>query len=270
MLVTIFGTIVVVYLVILIFVYFMQQKLVYFPSHTVAMTPGNLNLDFEDLYLTTDDGIRINAWYVPADSARATLILCHGNGGNISHRLETIELFNQLNLSVLIFDYRGYGKSEGKTTEYGTYKDAEAAWDYLINQKNIPQEKIIVFGRSLGGAVASWLAREKKPGVLIIESSFTSIPDIAAKLYPYLPVRLISRFDYNSGEYIKDVQSPILFIHSPDDDLIAYELGTKLFERANEPKEFLKISGSHNEGFLSSGDLYKNGIKDFLDKYLPK
>ncbi|MEE9441512.1 MAG: alpha/beta hydrolase [candidate division Zixibacteria bacterium] len=256
------------YLIILIFVYFMQHKMVYFPSYTISVTPQEANLEYEDLYLTTNDGVKINAWYVPTDSSRATIILCHGNGGNISHRLETIELFNRLNLSVLIFDYRGYGKSEGRTTEEGTYKDAEAAWDYLIEEKNVPPERIIVFGRSLGGAVACWLAREKNLGVLIVESSFTSIPDIAAKLYPYLPVRLIARFDYNSGEYIKDIKSPVLFIHSPDDDLVAYDLGKKLFEEANEPKEFLEISGGHNEGFLSSGSHYRNGIKNFLDKHL--
>ncbi|MFH1701634.1 MAG: alpha/beta hydrolase [Candidatus Zixiibacteriota bacterium] len=270
MLITIFGTIIVIYLIILIFVYIIQHKMVYFPSHTISVTPRDANLEFEDLYLTTSDGVNINAWYVPAVASQATIIICHGNGGNISHRLETIELFNQLNLSVLIFDYRGYGRSEGKTTEDGTYKDAEAAWDYLIKTKNVPPENIIIFGRSLGGAVACWLAREKSPAVLIVESSFTSIPDIAAKLYPYLPIRLIARYKYDSKEYIKGIKSPVLFIHSPDDDLVAYDLGKKLFEVANEPREFLEISGSHNEGFLSSGNHYKNGIKNFLDKHMPK
>ena len=129
-------------------------------------------------------------------------------------------------------------------------------------------DKIIIFGRSLGGAVASWQARNHKPGALIIESTFTSVPDLGAKVYPFLPVKLISRFKYDTEGYLEGVNCPVLIVHSPDDEMMPYKHGQRLFEAANEPKEFLKISGSHNEGFIISGKLYEEGLDAFISKYL--
>ncbi|MEE9523165.1 MAG: alpha/beta hydrolase [Thermodesulfovibrionales bacterium] len=252
------------YIAIMALVYVGQKGMVYFPIKEISITPSDIGLMFEDVTLTTEDGKSISAWYIPADNARGVLLFCHGNAGNISHRLDSIRIFHDLDLSVLIFDYRGYGNSNGSPSEKGTYYDAEAAWNYLVGERYINPGKIILFGRSLGGAVASMMAVRHRPGALIIESGFTSVPDIGKKLFPFLPVRLISRYDYNARMNVQQVNIPKLFIHSPDDEIIAYEHGRKLFESATGPKDFLQITGDHNYGFLNSGKLYTEGLDRFI------
>ena len=175
---------------------------------------------------------------------------------------------HRLGLSVFIFDYRGYGQSKGRPTERGTYVDAEAAWRYLVEELRINPNQIIIFGRSLGAAVASWLAQNQAPGALIVESAFTSLPDIAATIYPYLPVRLLLRFKYNTVEYITQVDRPVLVVHSRDDEMMPFSHGQRLFEEAREPKRFLEITGTHNEGFIMSGERYEEGLKMFISEYL--
>jgi len=196
------------------------------------------------------------------------VLFCHGNAGNISHRLESIEIFHRLGLNIFIFDYRGYGQSEGKPTEQGTYEDASVAWRYLTQQRQVNPNEIIVFGRSLGGAVASWLAQSHSPGALILESTFTSLADIAASLYPYLPVRLLLRFKYNTAEYLGKVNCPVLIVHSRDDEIMPFSHGCRLFEMASEPKKFLEISGTHNEGFIISGKDYEKGLNAFILEHI--
>jgi len=255
------------YLGLVAFVYVRQPKMLYFPTREIETTPAAIGLSFEDINLKTADGLSIFAWYIPAPDARAVLLFCHGNGGNISHRLDSIKIFHDIGLSVLIFDYRGYGRSEGEPTEKGTYLDAEAAWDFLIKEKGIEPARIVIFGRSLGSAVAAELAMRRKAGALIIESGFTSIPDLGRKYYPHMPIRLITRFHYATIDKVNRLALPKLFIHSPEDEIIPYDQGMRLYERADEPKEFLKIQGGHNEGFLQSGDLYISGLKLFIAKY---
>jgi fermentation-respiration switch protein FrsA (DUF1100 family) len=250
--------------------YFMQPGMVYFPEKKILETPHNIGLIYEEVSLKTKDGVTISGWYIPAEKERGVLLFCHGNGGNISHRLDSIKIFNSLNLSVFIFDYRGYGKSEGTPTEKGTYLDAEAAWDYLIKIKGKQPEKIVVFGRSLGGAVAGDLALRKNPAGLIIESSFSSLPDIGKKYYPLLPVSLLSRFKYDTISKIGRINCPKLIIHSPEDEVVPYDHGITLFENALPPKYFLGIRGGHNDGFFISGSLYTDGLRKFLDIALPK
>jgi dipeptidyl aminopeptidase/acylaminoacyl peptidase len=168
---------------------------------------------------------------------------------------------------VFIFDYRGYGKSEGRISEKGTYLDAEAAWRYLVDERQVDPSKIFIFGRSLGGAVGSWLAQEHTPRALIIESTFTSIPDIAAQLYPFLPIRRLARFRYSAIDYVQQVSCPVLIVHSRDDEMISFSHGRRLFEAANEPKELLEIRGTHNEGFITSGKFYQDGLKSFISEH---
>jgi len=254
------------YVIICIAMYVAQSHMIYFPSRTVSVTPGDAGMEYEEIYLTTEDGVRIQGWFVPADRARSTLLFCHGNGGNISHRLESIAQFRELGLSVFIFDYHGYGLSEGKPGEEKTYMDADAAWKYLTAERGISPDSIIIFGRSLGGAVAIRLARRYRAGALIVESSFTSVPEVARHYYPLLPVKLLARFQYNSLDHIRHIDVPILFIHSPDDDVIPYKFGRRLFEAAGEPKQFLEINGSHNDGFLTSEATYMKGLDDFLSE----
>ncbi len=262
------AAVAILYILVCVIIYIAQPRMIYFPSPTLALTPRDASLPYEDVSLTCEDGSRIDAWYIPADSARATLIFCHGNGGNISHRLESIDQFHRLGLSVFIFDYHGYGRSEGKPGEKETYQDAEAAWNYLTETRGISPDSIIIFGRSLGGAVAVWLASQHQPKALVVESSFTSIADVAAHYYPFLPVKLLARVEYNSEERIGQIHVPVLIIHSPDDDIIPYKLGRKLFETANEPKQFLQIHGGHNAGYLDSDDVYLKGWREFLTRFV--
>ena len=251
----------------LIFIF--QSSFIYYPERTISTDPSNIGLSFKNVSFETTDRVKLFGWFIPCDGARGVILFCHGNAGNISHRLDSIQIFHRLGLDVLIFDYRGYGQSEGKPSEIGTYLDAEAAWQYLVKERQVMPDKIIVFGRSLGGAVVAHQARTHKPGALILESTFTSVPDLAANVYPFLPVKLMSLFKYDTAGYLKGVTCPILIVHSPDDEMMPYKHGQRLFEAANEPKEFLEISGSHNEGFIISGKHYEEGLDAFISKYLP-
>ena len=249
-------------------IFVFQPQFVYYPIRPVSADPADIGLEFENVTLETEDGVRLSGWFIPHPDARGVLLFCHGNGGNIGHRLESIAIFHRLELDVFIFDYRGYGQSEGKPSETGTYQDAEAAWRYLTEARQIEPGRIITFGRSLGGAVAAWLAQHHTPAALILESSFTSLPDIAATIYPYLPVRPLLRFKYDTTEYLKEAGCPVLIVHSPDDDIMPFSHGKRLFENALEPKSFLEISGTHNEGFLTSGSQYQEGLNAFLTEHL--
>ena len=259
-----------VWVLLSVMLHFFQEHFIYFPQSEIVATPEVISLDYEELTLTTSDGIEINAWWIPHSNARATLLFLHGNAGNISHRLDSINIFYQLGLSVLIIDYRGYGKSTGKPSEQGTYIDAETAWRYLIDEKKIKNNEIIIFGRSLGGAVASWLAEKYPSAALILESNFTSIADIGSHYYPYLPTKMLARIKYPSIDRMSNIKSPLLVIHSADDDIVPYKFGKQLFEKANKPKLFMDIVGGHNEGFLISGNKYSDGIDHFITDIVQK
>lgn len=250
------------------FLFIFQSHYVYYPEHTISADPSNIGLEFESVSFETEDRVKLSGWFIPSKAASGVILFCHGNAGNISHRLESIQIFHRLGLDVFIFDYRGYGLSEGKPSEIGTYRDAEAVWQYLVEERQVSPNRIVFFGRSLGGAVAAWLAHRHTPGALILESTFTSIPDIGARLYPYLPVRLLSRFKYNTVEYLDEVDCPVLIIHSREDEIMPFSHGQRLFERAMEPKEFLEISGSHNEGFITSGKRYEDGLNAYISEHL--
>ena len=250
--------------------YIFQSRLIYHPVHVITMTPENIGLTYENTTFKAEDGIELSGWFVPAEHSRGVVLFCHGNAGNITDRLESINIFHLLGLSVFIFDYRGYGESSGKTNEHGTYLDAEAAWNYLVEERHVTPEEIIIMGRSLGGAIAARLAKRHTPKVLILESAFTSIRAMGKELFPWLPLKFLSRFDYTTIDYISAIECPVLIIHSPDDDLIPYNHGRCLFEAAHEPKEFFEISGSHDDGFLMTGKLYEDGLDGFISKYLGK
>jgi len=253
--------------------YAIQSSLVYLPDlagRDLLATPEDIGLGYRTTSLSTSDGETLHGWFVPAPEARATLLFFHGNAGNISHRLESIAVFHQLGLNVLILDYRGYGRSTGKPSEQGTYRDAQAAWEYLIGTEGLKPGDIVLFGRSLGGAVAVWLATQVQPAALVLESSFTSVPDLGAQLYPWLPVRLISRLHYDSRARLPQVQVPVLVIHSRDDEIIPIDHGRALFAAANRPKHFLELRGGHNDGFVLSREHYLAGLRGFLEASLPR
>lgn len=233
-----------VYAIFAAYLFIFQSSFIYYPERTLTADPGDIGLLFESVSFETGDGLKLKGWFIPKEDSRGVLLFCHGNAGNIGHRLDTILLFNKLGLAVFIFDYRGYGESEGKPTETGTYEDSKAAWQYLVEERQVDPDRIVVFGRSLGGSVASWLASRYTPGVLILESVFTSLPDVATVHYPYMPVRLMLRFKYNTVEYLSKVNCPTLIIHSRGDEITPFSHGQRLFEMAPEPKRFFELTGT--------------------------
>lgn len=256
-----------VYTLILVLVYVFQSRMIYmpeFPSRELVTTPERLGMSYENVLFRTEDDIVLHGWFIPAENAKSTLLFFHGNAGNISHRLESIQIFHDLGLSVLIIDYRGYGNSEGRISEAGTYRDARAAWDYLVSTRGLNERNIILFGRSLGGAIAAQLATKVKAGALIVESTFSSTEALAKTVYWYLPVRLLARIHYPTDKYISRVSCPVLVIHSTQDEIIPYRQGRQIFDLAPEPKRFLELHGSHNEGFSLSRRDYIRGLDDFL------
>ncbi|KPK39595.1 MAG: lysophospholipase [Gammaproteobacteria bacterium SG8_47] len=258
------------YAAFLLFLYLTQHRLLYYPelpSRMVSITPAAIGLDYEAVTLQTSDGVRLDGWWIPAPALRpprATVLFLHGNAGNISHRLDSIGLFHNLGLAVLIIDYRGYGRSEGRPSEQGTYLDAAAAWAYLTQQRGLRPGSIIVFGRSLGGAVAAHLAVEHEPGALILESTATSMPDLAAQLYPFLPARWLTRFHYDARRALASIACPVLIVHSRNDEIIPFSHGEGLYASAREPKDFLELRGGHNDGFLATGRRYVAGLDQFI------
>jgi hypothetical protein len=254
-----------------LYLFLMQPRLLYYPDlpgRDLEATPAATGLAYEDVALQTADGVRLHAWFSPAERPRATLLFCHGNAGNISHRLDSIRLLHKLGLQVLIFDYRGYGRSEGVPSEAGTYRDADAAWRYLREERGIAAGEIVVFGRSLGAAVAADLASRVQPAAVILESAFTSVPDMAAAIYPWLPVRLLSRYRYDNLAKVARITRPLLVVHARQDEIIPFAHGERLFRSAREPKQFLEISGGHNDAFLASREGYTRGLDAFLDSHL--
>jgi len=251
--------------------YLLQERLVFLPNmpgREIDTTPASIGLEYEEAWITTEDGERLHGWFIPADHAavRGTLLFFHGNAGNISHRLESVLIFNRLGLSVLIVDYRGYGQSSGKPGEEGTYRDALASWNYLVQEREVSAQSIVIFGRSLGGAVGAWLASqpEVKPAGVIIESSFSSGVDMGKRLYPVLPVRLITRLDYPVRDYITHINAPVLVAHSREDEIIPFSMGQALFNAAREPKTFLEMEGDHNAGFWISREQYVPALDEFF------
>jgi len=250
-------------------VYFSQRGMLYFPVRTLAVTPAEAGLVYKDVWLVNRLGTRIHAWWLPHENARFTLLFSHGNGGNVSHRLETFRIFNELGVSVLIYDYSGYGQSEGEPGEEATRADARAAWNWLVEEQGIRPDSIILMGRSLGGAVTAGLAGDlDKEGVspagLVMESTFTSVPDMGAYIYPWLPVRQLVRCQYNAVIDLSGVRLPVLFAHSRDDEIVPYALGRRLYESYPGPKVFFELAGDHNGGYRLMGQAYPDGLNRFL------
>ena len=256
------------YAVLALVVYLMQARMLYLPDvpgRSLDRTPADIGADYSDAWIRTSDGVRLHGWFLPGDSDRV-LLFFHGNAGNISHRLESIRQFLQLGLSVLIIDYRGYGRSEGRATEQGIYRDAEAAWQYLVETNTVAEEHIVLFGRSMGASAAAFLAARHQPLALVVESSFTSVPDIAAEYYPWLPVRWLSRLRHSTAEFVRQADCPVLVIHSRDDEIVPFRHGEAIFSAAGEPKAFLEIHGTHNDAFLRDERNYLGGLRSFLDE----
>lgn len=263
-----------------------EDSFIYFPAKYPAgaweraepsAREGQIVARVEDVQLTTADGVRLHGWYCTPQrgrggafepvEARTTLLFLHGNAGNISHRYEIINDLVKLPANVLIIDYRGYGKSEGRPSEEGLYMDARAAWDYLTTTRALSASQIVIFGESLGGAVAIELASRTQACALVVQSSFTSIADMAAELMPFVP-RFMLRTKMDSLSKIASVSCPKLFIHSQADEIIPYRHGRRLFDAANAPKQFYEVKGAtHNLMFDIGGEAYYETLRAFINSY---
>ncbi len=252
------------YATVCILLYLFQSRLVYEPDRQVVGSPAEVGLSYRDVELLSADGVPLAGWWVPHDESRGVLLFCNGNSGNISHLLGRLATYHDLGLSVLVFDYRGYGASGGQPTEEGTYRDVEAAWNYLVGEREIAPEKILVYGWSLGGPIAAWLAQRYSPAKLVLESTFTSLPDLAGQIYPLFPTRLLARFQYNTGDYLTRVRCPILVVHSRGDQLIPFAHGQQLYQSFNGPRTLLEIEGDHGDGFSFSEQRYKEALGAFI------
>ena len=258
----------------MIFPRFIEKGFIFHPERSNdSATPDVYGIEYDDVIFRTGDGLNLNGWFVPGkkpspDADLHTLLWFHGNAGNINHRLENIKMLHErVPVNVFIIDYRQYGRSEGKISEKGTYIDAGAALAHLHSRKEINQEKIIFFGRSLGSAVAVELALKEKCRALILETPFTSILEMGKKLYPFLPVSLLLKTKYDSLSKIRNIKVPILIMHGDKDDLVPFEHGKRLYDMANEPKEFYTIPGAgHNDTHIVGGDEYFDVIRNFVKK----
>ncbi len=246
-------------------VMFVQQpRITFYPYSEHEASPTQWGLAYEDVTLTTGDEVRLHGWYLPHPGATKTLLFLHGNGGNISHRGESLTILHRLGLNILIIDYRGYGHSEGEPSEQGLYRDARAGWDYLTGQRGVRAEQIIIYGRSLGGAVATDLAAQVRPAALILESTFSSARGVAKHLFPLFSRVVLLRYRFASDEKIAQVRSPILMLHSPQDEVIPYPLGRALYAAAPQPKQFVELHGGHNDGFMQSQPMYEWSLQRFI------
>ncbi|MCH8312520.1 MAG: alpha/beta hydrolase [Nitrospinae bacterium] len=262
------GGILALLLLYAVFLVACEDKIIYHPHKYPQgiWNPSSFNVKVEDVFFQAKDGTKLHGWYIPSANAQATLLWFHGNAGNLTHRLENIQQLQPLALNIFIFDYRGYGKSEGKPSEAGIYQDSQAAYDYLIREKNVvPLENLFLFGRSLGGICAVEVASSNPAAGLILESVFTSARDMAGQVFPLLPIGWAIRSKFSAVEKVPYLKLPKLFLHGTKDEIVPYKLGRKLYSAAAEPKEFYDIEGAgHNDTYSVGGREYFSALNRFI------
>jgi len=258
------------YLLVCLIAWAAQARLVYFPGPAAAVKPEDVGLTGQELFLKTSDGERLFAWYVPHERPRGVVIVCHGNAGELTGRAEYARAFRALGLSTLLFDYRGYGASSGSPDEQGTYLDVEAAYDHVTRGLKFEPGQILVFGESLGGGTAIELALRRPLAGVMVQATFTSIADVGALHYPWLPVRWIARHRYENLLKIPRVPTSVLVLHSPDDEIVPFEHGERLYAAALPPKDFVRLRGSHNEAQFFREPEWQQAVQQFIDRALAR
>lgn len=246
----------------------LENRFVFFPDKRIEETPRDRGVFYEEIYFQTADGFTLNGWWIPGTGSPLTMLWFHGNGGNISYRLDNLTLRHDLlGTNIFIFDYREYGRSEGQASEEGTYRDAEAAIRYLHSRKDVDPTKIVFLGESLGSAVAVEMATRYDCAALILESPFLSIPEMAKVTLPFLPIGSLLQTKYDTLSKIRQVKAPLLIVHGEHDEIVPFRHGQRLFEAAAEPKEFYSITRAHhNDLYLVGGLAYLETLNRFLGR----
>jgi len=247
----------------------MIASMIFFPEKGFYETPDQYNFDYEDVVITTSDNVKIHGWFLKAQQETGVILFLHGNAGNISHRLFKAKGWIDRGFSIFLVDYRGYGKSAGKIKHQdNVYSDVDAAFQWLIHEKNIPINKIILYGESLGSAAVTKLAEQNKVWAIILEAPFTSFLDLTGIHYPLVPKVLVKDFSFSNIDRIHNMQSPLLILHGTKDDICPIKLGQMLFEKAPSPKEFISVEqGNHNNLVNLLGDDFWQKPYDFLMKH---
>ena len=253
---------VVAYGVVVALAWAFQDRLVWFPGPRGA-DPSAAGLEFREVVLETSDGLALGAWFVPGPVGAGAVLVSNGNAGSMSDRLGLARVFHDMGRSVLLYDYRGYGGNPGRPSEDGTYRDAEAAFDWLTGPGGVAPGDVTLYGESLGGAVAIALATRRPAGRLIVENTFTTLPEVGQRAYPWLPVKLLSSIRYDSLSRVAGLAMPKLVIHSPEDELIPVAHGRRLAEAAGAA--FLATGGGHNGGGFLQRPEWRARVAAFLD-----
>lgn len=238
-----------------------EPWLIYFPTRDLVATPSAVGLRYEDVWLRAADGTGLHGWYLPGDGP--TVLFLHGNAGNISYRLDKLRVLHELGAAVLIIDYRGYGRSEGRPDEAGLYEDARAAYAWLLDRA-VPASAIVVYGESLGTAVAVDLAAGRDVAGVILEAVFTSAADVARELYPGVPVHRVLRTRFDTRAKVARLEAPLLVLHSQDDELFAVGHAEAIVTAAGQGGRLVRLRGGHNDAFQVSATVYREALREFL------
>jgi len=248
------------YMIVCALVYVFQQKFIFIPQKGSQPPPEDLAI--KELWINSG-GEKLHAWWMPVDTSAYTVLFFHGNAGNISRGEKYMRLFREMGFNALAVDYRGYGTSSGQINkEEDIYEDARASWDYLHKTLGIEESNIIIWGWSLGGAVAVDLAQYKHCHALVMQSTFYCMLDMAKRNFWYIPNFLTLKYDFASGDKLANVKCPVLFIHGRHDHTVPWSQGIKLFEKCKGKKMFIEIEGDHNHGLFDSQ-------KKFIPEALP-
>ena len=252
------------YFALVLLLWFGQKSLIFYPGDGPGITPGVLGFEYRDQWIMADDGVRLHAWWIPCPEERLTVIFCHGNAGDMGDRLDTINALHELGLSVMIFDYRGYGRSGGSPGERGLYRDVEAVWRHVTIELALDPDTVLFWGRSLGGAVAAHGALKFDAPGLVLESCFTSLPDMASRLYRFFPARLLTRYRFDALSMVRRYEGRTLVMHSPADQLVPVSMGHRLHQAARNPLPFVELAGGHNEAHIAGAAAWSQGALDLL------
>ena len=260
----IFSSIVIAYFVLLVFIYFYQRNLLYHPSENNYQN-DKIQFSYDEIFIKVDDKIKLKSWIFNKNLKKfKTLLFFHGNAGELSNRIYKLNELNKLDINILLISWRGFSGNEGSPTEENLYKDAKAAIKWL-NRKEVENNKIILYGESLGTGVAVEIGKKNNFNSIILESPFTSMENAAKIYYPYLPVKLLLKDKYNSISKIKKITTPILIMHGKKDDIVPFSMGKELFEKANNPK--YSYFTSDDDHMMEFNDQILKSIKNFIDKH---